>query len=492
VKPLFFVFLFLGWCAAAFSQAGTLSGSVLDAASQTPLEQATVSLYGPDSSLMAYRLSDKKGGFHFGRLPLNQRLRLSITYAGYLEFQKFILLAEKQADTLTVFLELNLKDSSAVVVTSVTPIRMNGDTLEINPVAFKMKEHAVVEELLNQVDGITIWSDGTITVNGKPVKSLLVDGKPFMGTNDPRIATQNLPKAAIEKIQLYQEYDRTQIGRDRQPQDSSLTMNLKLKEESKKGYFGKAAAGFGTDARYEADLSFQVYSPKSSAGIGGGLNNINKSIGNLQELFQNHTYRNFNPNMHFVGRFGESGINRNHSIGGVYTRNFIQNTNSRQNNQVTVNYNLAGSVHDRTDLLLQNRTAVLQPQYISDESIMSNRSLRHTLGVNYVRTHSYEDNFSLNGSVNTGQGTGGSTRLTEVRDGDGALQSQNEMRMLSSHTSRGGHMNMHMAGSSREDPLKVYNLMAYGGSNQSRSDRSVQSAFTSFTDPANSTRYNRR
>ena len=89
---------------------------------------------------------------------------------------------------------------------------MNGDTLEINPAAFKMKNDAVVEELLNQVSGITIWSDGTITVNGKKVQSLLVDGKPFLGATDPRVATQNLPKSAIEKIQLYQEYDRSNIG----------------------------------------------------------------------------------------------------------------------------------------------------------------------------------------------------------------------------------------------------------------------------------------
>jgi hypothetical protein len=101
-----------------------------------------------------------------------------------------------------------------------------------------MKKDAVVEELLNQVSGITIWSDGTITVNGKKVQNLLVDGKPFMGATDPRVATQNLPKSAIDKIQLYQEYDRSKIGQPKQPQDSLLTMNLKLKENSKKGYFG--------------------------------------------------------------------------------------------------------------------------------------------------------------------------------------------------------------------------------------------------------------
>src|SRR3712207_7941514 len=57
--------------------------------------------------------------------------------------------------------------------------------------------------------GITVWSDGSITVNGRKVQSVLVDGKPFLGSTDSRVATQNLPKSAIDKIQLYQEYDRS-------------------------------------------------------------------------------------------------------------------------------------------------------------------------------------------------------------------------------------------------------------------------------------------
>ena len=295
----------------------------------------------------------KKESFVFDKLPLKQKLLVSVTYTGYADYKTFIQLEDGKKDTLRVLLELNSKDSLGVVVTATIPVRMNGDTLEINPAAFKMKPDAVVEELLNQVPGITIWSDGSITMNGQKVQNLYVDGKPFMGSTDPRIATQNLPKAAIDRIQLYQEYDRSNIGQQKQPQDSVLTMNIKLKESSKKGYFGKAGAGYGTTESYEGDLSFQVYNKKSSAGIGGGINNINKSIGNLQELFQNNTYRNYNPNLYSVGRFGGEGISRNHSIGGVLTHNFIETENSRQSNRLTVNYNVSGTKGFITNLELR-------------------------------------------------------------------------------------------------------------------------------------------
>ena len=209
MKPIITICVLLGWFTGAFAQTGKIVGSVMDAQTSTPLELATVSILNLDSSLIGYQLSDKLGKFIFSKLPLKKRLLVTVTYTGYTAFSSNIQLATDKPDTLVISLDVNTKDT--VVVTAVSPVRMNGDTLEINPAAFKMKEDAVVEELLNQVSGITIWSDGTITINGKKVQTLLVDGKPFLGTTDSRVATQNLPKSAIDKIQLYQEYDRSKI-----------------------------------------------------------------------------------------------------------------------------------------------------------------------------------------------------------------------------------------------------------------------------------------
>lgn len=485
MKQTLLACFFLTLSTLAFSQSGKLTGSVTDSATKTPLELATITVLGPDSSVIAYKLSDKDGAFLFEKLPLRKKLHVSITYTGYNVFRTTIQQDSARIDSLNV--SLSLASSDTVVVTAAIPIRMNGDTLEINPAAFKMKKDAVVEEMLNEVSGITIWSDGSITLNGKPVQNLLVDGKPFMGASDSRVATQNLPKSAIEKIQLYQEYDRSKIGQQVQPQDSVLTMNLKLKEGSKKGYFGKAGFGYGTLDRFEGDLTFQLYNKRSSAGIGGGINNINKSIGNLQELFQNNTYRTYNPNLYNVGRFGATGINKNHSFGAVVVHNFIESANSRQNDRITLNYNKTGVDAFVTDNTYQTRTTLDNPQFIRDEGTQNNNRDGHDFGLNYVKTNSYNDNFSINGSANTNRDNGNSIRSTEVRDSANVLQSTNHITTLSSGRSNSQSMNMSFSKQSEEQPLRNFNTRLGASRSSSTSERNVISDFTSLTDLSKST-----
>ncbi|HEX7847920.1 MAG TPA: carboxypeptidase regulatory-like domain-containing protein [Chitinophagaceae bacterium] len=479
-------------CVLAYSQTGKIAGSVMDSATKSPLELATVTVLGQDSSVIAYQLSDKYGKFAIGKLPLRKQLLVSISYTGYINYQTALQLEAGKTDSLVVFLELNKMDTLGVVVTASIPIRMNGDTLEINPAAFKMKKEAVVEELLNQVSGITIWSDGTITVNGVKVQSLLVDGKPFMGTTDPRIATQNLPKSAIDKIQLYQEYDRSNIGQPIQPQDSLLTMNIKLKEGSKKGYFGKGGIGVGTTERFESDLSFQVYTKKSSAGVGGGINNINKNIGSLQEMFQNNTFRSSNPNLYNVGRFGGSGISRNHSIGLLATHNFNDAANSRQNNRLSVNYTKSGTNSFLTDLNLQNRTTLNNPQFVREEGEQKSRQDRHDFGFTYVKTNSYNDNLSVSGNVGSSTDRSNSSRNVEVRNAANELQSTNNSNTQQSRRSDNESVNLGFAKSDNEEPAKSFNLQVSVRRNNSRSVRDVITEFESFTDVSQNNSFNRR
>lgn len=475
----------------SYSQQGRITGTVSDAETKTPLELATISIFGEDSSLVTYQLSDKAGKFTIDKLPLRKKLFVSVTYTGYLPYNTERLLETSRTDTVSVLMILNNKDTNAVIVTATIPIRMNGDTLEINPAAFKLKPDAVVEELLNQVSGMVIWSDGSITLNGKKVQSLLVDGKPFLGSSDTRVATQNLPKSAIDKIQVYQEYDRSRIGEPTQPEDSLLTMNIKLKEGSKMGYFGKGGAGYGTMNRFESDLSFQAYNKRNSAGIGGGFNNINKNIGNLQEIFQNNTFRNFNPNLYNVGRFGASGINKNHSIGALFTHDFIESTNSRQNNRITVNYSKSGTESDISDLVLQNKTVLNNPQFIRDVGEQNNHSNKHDMGVTYVRTNSYNDNLNVRGSLNTSNDNGISSRFTEVRDSINNLQSTNSTKTQSSRKSDNESVNMSYAKSNNDDPFKSFNVQLNMRRSSSGSERKVKSIFESFTDMSKSNSYNR-
>lgn len=471
---------------------GKISGVITDSASGSALELATVSIFSKDSTLINYQLSDKNGAFSMTKLPLNRDLLLDISYVGYKTHQqRFRLDSTSHSKDFKIALSINMDDSNAVIIKSVVPIRMNGDTLEINPAAFKMEKTAVAEELLNQVPGITIWADGTITVNGRPVPKILVDGKPFLNQSDPTIATQNLPKNAIEKIQVYQEVDRTKEQRSNTEEDSVYTMNIKLKADKKVGYFGKAGAGYGTDDRYEGDASIQAYNKKNSLGIGGGINNINKSVGSIQQMLSNNTFRKMNPNLNNVSSFGRNGINKSFSVGGVYTHDFVVSENGSRYNSLSSNYTHTGSNNFVATNTLQERTTAGSSQIIENSNANNNVSRGQNMGVNYTRSNSSSRNLNLSAYAATNNNRASSSNYTSVKDNSLALQSTNESVSNSRSTTNTSGFNVNISNFGNSNPLERFSLNATANFNNSNSERNAESIFDSYINPAADTNFNR-
>src|SRR5690606_29957082 len=138
----------------------------------------------------------------------------------------------------------------AVVVGSAPPIRIKSDTLEFNASSFKVRPDANVETLLKQLPGVEIDEEGKITVNGKEVNQVLVNGKPFFD-KDGKIALQNLPANIINKVQVTDtKTKKEEISGDKASGNNS-SINLTIDEEKNKGIMLKAMAGYGTDDRYE-------------------------------------------------------------------------------------------------------------------------------------------------------------------------------------------------------------------------------------------------
>jgi hypothetical protein len=138
------------------------------------------------------------------------------------------------------------------VSTEYIPIRIKGDMIEYDSRAFETGEHDVAENLLAQLPGVEVQPDGSIKVQGKTVEKILFDGEEFFGS-DPTIATKNLPADAVDRVQVFEKASDMATFTGVDDGNESTTINLKLKEDRKKGYFGNLEAAFGAGLNPEAE-----------------------------------------------------------------------------------------------------------------------------------------------------------------------------------------------------------------------------------------------
>lgn len=328
------------WGTACFSQMkgknepGIIKGVVRDSVHNYVLKSSTISLYRKsDSVLLAFQLSGNYGEFKFNNIPLNTMVNVFISYTGYSQVLKTVLLdsTEQMVSLGNINLIQQTDTLQDVIIRSVIPVRMNKDTMEFNTDAFKLERTAVVEDMLQQMPGLTVWGDGAITFNGRPISSIVVNGKPFFG-GDFRIATQNLSKNVVEKIQLYK-----QNNNEQNPFDSTLQLNIKLKAGKEKGNFGKLGGGYGATKRYEVDGNFNQYTRKDQVGIVSGINNINKIASNVETLMRNSTFKNNNINADYQPDFQIQGENKFASVGLFLQHDFIQKPDFYNNNKISGN-----------------------------------------------------------------------------------------------------------------------------------------------------------
>lgn len=288
MKKLFFLLLF---ALPGFAQKITIKGIVTDSAS-APLQYATVLLLSPkDSSLTNFGRTNDKGSFELKNLNSANYL-FKITYIGHESFYKLIVPAEAtEIDMGTIKLQALSKELAEVTVKGEkAPVSIKGDTVEFNAGSFRVKPNAMVEDLLKKLPGVEVDKDGNIKAQGETVRRITVDGKEFFG-RDPKMASKNLPADAIEKVQLYDkrsdQADFTGID-DGQRQKN---INLKLKEDRKKGAFGNITAGAGLDERYAGKLNINSFNKDKQLSVLGMGNNVN------QQGFSIEDYMNFSGDL---------------------------------------------------------------------------------------------------------------------------------------------------------------------------------------------------
>jgi hypothetical protein len=265
-----------------------LKGKVVDQTTKLPIESATVYLTSvKDSSVVDYTITNKMGNFDIKLRKSDKELNLKVSFISYEDFVANVtgLKADKDFGTIELKEASNLLNE-VVVKSEIPPIRIKKDTLEFNASSFKVGADANVEALLKQLPGVEITPDGKITVNGKEVNNILVNGKPFFG-KDGKIATQNLPAEIIDKVQVVDTKTKAEEISGDAAGSENQTINLTISEDKNKGLFGKIMGGLGSDDRYESSMLVNYFKGEQKISVLASSNNINSIGFSMDEIFDN-------------------------------------------------------------------------------------------------------------------------------------------------------------------------------------------------------------
>lgn len=271
---LIILFIFCGFSALA-QNTGAITGKVISAKDKKPVDFASIAVRNlKDSSVVASGTTNPDGTFSFKSIaPGNYRI-----YAAFLGLKTTT--KDVKVDKASVSAgEISMTDDGLqieeVQVTASIPVVVKQDTIEFDAKSIKVRENAVVEDLLKKVPGVEVAKDGSVKAQGETITKVKIDGKEFFG-NDPLLATKNLPADMVDKIQVIDELsDQAQFtGID----DGSRTkiLNITTKSGMKKGYFGNSTLGYGSDDRYDASLNVNKFNNDQQLSFVGQFNNINK------------------------------------------------------------------------------------------------------------------------------------------------------------------------------------------------------------------------
>lgn len=258
-----------------------VKGIVIDSAGKKPIDKAVIGMVvkaNPTDTI--YTFTDDKGQFRFDDVP-STPFSITIRNMGFRPYSRYVAVTKKERmiDVGTLTLATWGKTLEEVVVTA-PAIVIKEDTVEYNAGSFKVKENAVVEDLLKKLPGVTVDKDGNVTAQGKSVTRVKVNGKDFFG-GDVKTATKELPANIVDKIQVIDDYGDQATVSGIKDGDPDKVINITIKKDKNKGFFGRVSAGGGTNERYQASFNGNYFNNNMQLSLLGNSNNTNTSLFNF-------------------------------------------------------------------------------------------------------------------------------------------------------------------------------------------------------------------
>ena len=230
--------------------------AIKDAKTAEPISWASVYLVPVgDTTITHFALSDEKGNVLLKEVPVG-RYEVNAEMIGYTPHKKeYSVQAHWEAYDLGIIrLEENPEYIDAASISAVgNPIIVKKDTIEFNAAAFKVGENAMLEDLLKKMPGMEVGADGNVMLNGEKIDKITVGGRTFF-FNDPTAALKSLPAKIVEKIIVSDKVKDEAAGEAFATKaEKEKVMDVELKEEYTKGWFGNARLGGGSTLTPETD-----------------------------------------------------------------------------------------------------------------------------------------------------------------------------------------------------------------------------------------------
>jgi outer membrane receptor protein involved in Fe transport len=286
MKKALFTLFTLCLTVSVMAQKFSINGVVIDSVGK-PLDAASVVLLNSkDSSLVSFSRSKPDGTFLMRNVPTGTAYTMRITFVGYEPYLQDIAADFKgeKLDASGIRMTPISKMLDAALVTGIrAPITFKGDTTEFNAASFNAGPNATAEELLKKLPGVEVDKEGNVKAQGESVKQIYVNGKKFF-SNDPKVATQNLPAGAVDKVQVYDKKSDQAEFSGVDDGEREKVINFQLKDSYNKGTFGNITGGVGKDmkpdnngdARYNVKGALNRFSRNQQLSVLGMGNNINK------------------------------------------------------------------------------------------------------------------------------------------------------------------------------------------------------------------------
>ncbi|MCL9808019.1 TonB-dependent receptor [Flavobacterium luminosum] len=280
------ILLFFLFSVYSFSQTTTITGIVSDTLNK-PLENANIIANPFDTKVqLKFAIADNKGRY---RLELEKEVKYKVTvsYIGYKE-ESLVIEPNSSLTSHNFVLKSTGQQLKEIVIKhEYKPVVIKKDTMTFTIKSFANGNERKMKEILEKLPGVEVDKKGTVTVQGKKVTKMLVEGKSFFGGGS-KLAVENIPADALDKIEVIDHFN--EVGFMKKVSDSEdLAMNVKLKADKKNFIFGDVEAGAeiaNDNGFYLAHTGLFYYSPKTNLSFIGDSNNIGKSTFTFDDLMR--------------------------------------------------------------------------------------------------------------------------------------------------------------------------------------------------------------